>query len=141
MKKIFVLMLVLALMAITVVPAFAAGNPPAGNGRGGGGGTGKGSNAPFALVGTIASLDSAERAITVTVVRGNKLVKMFIGQTLTIQATEATRFLLRNPDNTATPITFADLVVGQSVSVNGQLANNVWTAGRITVGADLTCLP
>jgi len=141
MKKFFVLTLVLALLAVTVIPALAAGGAPAGNGRGGGGGTGKGGNAPFALAGTIASLDPAARTVTVTVACGNKLVKLFIGQNLTIQTTDATRFLLRNPDSTATPITFADLAVGQKVSVYGQLANNVWTASRITVGADLTCLP
>jgi hypothetical protein len=39
------------------------------------------------------------------------------------------------------PITFADLAVGQKVSVSGTVANNVWTVARITVGADLIHLP
>jgi hypothetical protein len=141
MKKLIVLMLVLSLLAITIVPAFAAVSTPARIKRGDGGGTGKGGNAPFALAGTIASLDPVARTVTVTVACGNKLVKSFIGQNLTIQTIDTTRFLLRNPDSTATPITFADLAVGQKVSVNGHFANNVWTASRITVGADLTCLP
>ncbi len=141
MKKLFVLTLVLALLAVTAVPAFAAGNPPAGNGNGGGSGSGKGGNAPFALAGTIASLDPATGAVTVTVACGNQLVKPYIGQNLVIQTTSTTRFLLSNPDGVATPITFADLVAGQAVSVNGQVKNNVWTASRITVGASLTCLP
>lgn len=138
MKKLFVLTLVLALLAITALPAFAAGGAPTGNG---GGDSGKGSKAPFALAGTIANLDPITHTVTVTVVCGNKLVKPYVGQNLNIQTTETTRFLLRNADGTVTPITFADLAVGQKVSSNGQLANNVWTAGRITVGADLTCLP
>jgi len=141
MKKFFVLTLVLALLAATVVPALAAGNPSAGNGRGGRCGTGKGGNAPFALAGTIVSLDTEARTVTISVACGNKLVKPFIGQNLTIQTTATTRFLLRNPNSTATPITYADLEFDQKVSVNGQFANNVWNASRITVGADLTCLP
>jgi hypothetical protein len=141
MKKLIVLTLVLSLLAITIVPAFAAASTPARIKRGGGAGTGKGGNAPFALAGTIASLDPVARTVTVTVVSGNKLVKPYIGQNLTLQTSDATRFLLRNPDSTATLITFADLAVGQKVSANGQLANNVWTVSRITVGAELTCLP
>ena len=138
MKKFTTLMLVLILLAVTVTPALAAGNPPPGKG---GGGSGKGGKAPFALAGTIASLDPAAGTITVTVVCGNKLTRPYIGQSLTIQTNAATRFLLRNADGVATPITFADLVVGQKVSINGQFGNNVWTASRVTVGADLTCQP
>jgi hypothetical protein len=135
MKKIFVVTLVLMLLAVTVVPAFASSNERAGFGNKG---MGRG---PFALAGMITNLDPAVRSVTVTVVCGNKPVKPFIGQTLTLQTTNTTRFLLRNPDGTATPITFADLAVGQKISANGQLSNNTWTAQRITVGALLTCLP
>ena len=146
MKKIFILTLVLALLAVTVVPVFAAGNSPTGNGGGsgkgsGGGGGGGGGRGPFALAGTIASLDPTTRTVTVTVACGNKLVKPFIGQNLTLQTTADKRFLLRNPDGFATQITFEDLVVGQKISANGTLTNNVWTAQRITVGADLNCQP
>ena len=141
MKKIVVLTLVFALLAITAVPALAAGGIQSRNGRGGGNEYGTGGKMPFALAGTIASIDPAARTVTVTVACGNKLVKPYIGQDLTLQTTAATRFLLRNPDGTATPITFEDLAVGQNVSSNGKLANNVWTANRITVGADLNCLP
>ena len=141
MKKLFVLTMVVALLVVTVVPAFAAGGPQTGNGNSGGGGSGKGVNAPFALAGTIAGLDPAVRTVTVTVACGNKLVKPFIGQDMTIQTTDATRFLLRNPDGTVTPITFDDLAVGQKVSSHGQFVNQAWIASRITVGADLNCLP
>jgi hypothetical protein len=141
MKKIVVLALVLALLAISAVPALAAGRAHAKNGQIAGNEYGKGGKMPFALAGTIASIDPVARTVTVTVACGNKLVKPYIGQDLTLQTTDATRFLLRNPDGTATPITFEDLTVGQNVSSNGKLVNNVWTANRITVGADLNCLP
>jgi hypothetical protein len=38
-------------------------------------------------------------------------------------------------------ITFADLKVGNPVSMTGNLANGVWMAARVTVGAKLSCLP
>lgn len=138
MKKLFVLTLVLALVAVTVVPALAAGSPPEANGCVNGFCVQK---APYALAGTIASLDPETRTVTVTVACGNLLVKPFIGENLTLQTTDATRFLQRNPGSTATPITFDDLAIGQKVSSYGRLVNNVWTAGRITVGAKLSCLP
>jgi len=141
MKKFIVLALVLVLLAVSVVPAYAANGTRARTGQIAGNGFGKGGKMPYALAGTIASIDPVARTVTVTVACGNKVVKPHIGQDLAIQTTDATRFLLRNPDGTATPITFEDLAVGQNVSSNGKLANNVWTANRITVGADLNCLP
>ena len=147
MKRLFVLVLVLTLLAAVATPAYAAGGPSGkgGGGKGGGGGggdgIGKGGKMPFALVGTITSLNSATHAVTVAVVSGNTLVNPYIGQNLTIQTVATTRFLLRNPDGIATPITYEDLAVGQNVSVNGLLAIDVWTASRVTVGADLACQP
>ncbi len=138
MKKLFVLTIVLALVALTVVPALAAGSPPEAKGCVNGFCLQK---APFALVGTIANLDPDTRTVTVTVVCGNLLVKPFIGENLTLQTTDATRFLQRVPGSTAIPITFEDLAVGQKVSSYGVLVNGIWTAGRITVGAKLNCLP
>ncbi len=141
MKKLSVLLLVLTLLVVSTVPAFAAGGPPPGKGGGVVSGVGKGGNPPFALAGTIASLDAQAKTVTVSVVCGNLLVKPYFGQNLVLQTTDATRFLLHNPGGYATPITFSDLVIGQKVSVNGLYASDVWTAGRITVGADLNCLP
>ena len=141
MKKIVVLALVLALLAISAVPALASGRAHSKNGQIARNEYGKAGKMPFALAGTIASIDPVARTVTVTVACGNKLVKPYIGQDLTLQTTIATRFLLRNPDGYATPITFEDLAVGQNVSSNGNLADNVWIATRITVGAELNCLP
>jgi len=141
MKKLVILTLVLVLLAVSVVPAYAASRTRDQNGAGNKIQVKQHGKMPFALAGTIASIDPVARTVTVTVACGNKLVKPYIGQDLAIQTTNATRFLLRNPDGTATPITFEDLAVGQNVSSNGKLANNVWTANRITVGAGLNCLP
>jgi hypothetical protein len=129
------------LLAIAVTPALAAGGPQGGIARSTGLVARKGATTTFALAGTITGLDADARTVTVKVASGNYLVKGVIGQNLTIQTNDSTRFLLRNPDGSATPITFADLVVGQKISVNGNLANNVWTATRITAGAKLVRLP
>ena len=126
MKKLFVVMLALLIALTAVGPAFAAGAP-----RG-----------TFALVATISAVDPASGAVTVSVLRGNKLVQPYIGQNLVITTTVKTRYLYKS-SATAVPITitFADLKVGDPVSINGTLASGVWTAARVTVGASLTCLP
>lgn len=135
MKKYLTFGLVLILLAITAVPAFAAATSPDD------GGIRLGGNSPFALAGKISALDPAARTVTVSVITGNKWVKPFIGKTLTLQTADTTRFLLRNPAGTATLITYNDLVAGQSVSVSGVVSANVWTAQRITVGAALVHQP
>jgi len=134
MKKLFILTLVLVLLASMAIPAFAAGPGRAG-------GRGKGGKAPFALSGVIAGIDPTAGTVTVTVACGNKLAKPYLDQPLNLQTTSTTRFLLRNLDSKATKITLNHLEVGQKVSVQGRVANNVWTATRLTVGAELTCLP
>jgi len=133
MKKLFVLLAVFALAFAAVTPAFAAGKGP-----GGGQGSQKGPRGTFALVGTISAIGS--NTVTVQVIRGNNLVKPYIGTPVTVTVSSATRYLYRDGATTTT-ISFADLKVGQPVSVNGTLANSVWIATRITVGASLSCLP
>ena len=141
MKKFFILTLVLVLLAISVVPAYAANQRRAQNAHENNGQVRQHGKMPYALAGVIASLDPVTRTVTVTVACGNKVVKPYIGQDLTLQTTDKTRFLLRNPDGTATPISFEDLEIGQNVSSQGKFASSVWTAIRITVGAELNCLP
>jgi hypothetical protein len=92
----------------------------------------------FALVGKITEI--GDNSVTILVLRGNTLVKPYIGKTLTVMVKATTRYYYKT-GTTVTPITFADLKVGDPVSVNGTIANNVWTANRITVGASLRCLP
>jgi hypothetical protein len=118
------LALVLGLLLAAVSPAMAA-SP-------------RGPRGVFALAGKITAL--GDGTVTVKVLAGNKLVKPYRGQELTVTVTEATRYLLKE-GTTVTPITFADLKVGDKVSVNGRVANQVWTATRITVGARLVHFP
>ena len=130
MKRMISLSFALLLLVVTVVPAFAA-SESARTPRG-----------PFALVGTISAIDSTNGTVTVNVLKGNKLVQTYIGQSVMIKTTASTRYLLKtSATSVATPITFADLEIGDPVSVNGTLANGNWTATRITVGASLSCLP
>ncbi len=141
MKKYFVLTLVLVLLAVSVVPASAANGKRAQNVHENNGQVGLRGKMLYTLAGTIASLDPVARTVTVTVACGNKVVKPYLGQDLTLQTTDGTRLLLRNLDGTATPIAFEDLEIGQNVSSQGRLIDSVWTASRITVGAELNCLP
>jgi hypothetical protein len=78
--------------------------------------------------------------VTVQVTGGNPIVREYVGQMLTLRTTSSTRYLLKTNAGTV-PITFADLAVGQKVSASGKVANNMWTATRITVGAALVHLP
>jgi hypothetical protein len=124
MKRWMLFVLVFGLLLSIVSPAMAAG-PGGPRGR-------------FALAGKITAI--GDGTVTVKVLAGNKLVKPYVGQELTVTVTDSTRFLLKE-GTAVTPITLADLKVGDKVSVNGRLANQVWTAKRITVGAKLVHFP
>jgi hypothetical protein len=97
----------------------------------------------FAMVGSIVEIDPVAYTVSVSVVGGNKLTQPSIGQTVTVQATEATRFLLSYQvgvsqySGTSAAITFEDLVVGQDVSVNGEMEEGAWVASRFTVAPQL----
>lgn len=130
MKKIFSVSLALFLLVVTVMPALAASEPA------------RAPRGPFALVGTISTIDPATGTVTVNVLKGNKLVQPYLSQSVVLNTTASTRYLLKvSATAVATRITFADLKVGDPVSVNGTLANGIWTATRITVGASLSCFP
>jgi len=140
MKKMLVLLVVLMLTFAIVIPA-AAGNGPGGGGNGTGPGTGQGqqgTRGTFAITGTIAAIGT--NSVTINVTRANKLVQPYLGTQVTVTVTSGTRYLYKD-GTTITTIGFADLKVGQPVSVNAILANNIWTVSRITVGASLSCLP
>jgi len=128
MKKVWVALLVLVVLVATAMPALAAGGPPPVRGKSG----------SFTLAGVITAINGT--AVTVQVTGGNPIVREYVGQILALQTTSRTRFLLKT-DAGIVPITFADLAVGQKVSASGTVANNVWTATRITVGAALVHLP
>jgi len=128
MKKLTMALLVLVVLGATAMPALAAGGPPPVRGKSG----------SFTLAGVITAI--SETTVTVQVTGGNPIVHGYIGQALALQTTSSTRYLLKT-DTATVSITFADLAVGQKVSASGKVANNVWTAARITVGADLVHLP
>jgi len=128
MKKVTIALLVLVVLVATATPALAAGGPPPVRGKSG----------SFTLAGVVTAING--KTVTVQVTGGNPIVREYVGQTLTLQTTSSTRYLLKTDTGTA-PITFADLAVRQKVSVSGMVANNVWTATRITVGADLVHVP
>lgn len=124
MKRWVILLLVVMLVAGIAAPALAAGNKPP-------------KRMPFNLVGRITAVDTGAATVAVEVVRGNRVVKPFIGKTVTVQVTASTR-LLRRAEPEAVPITLADLKVGDAVSIHGVLSGDAWTASRITVGAELS---
>ena len=128
MRKLTVALLVLVVLTATAMPALAAGGPPPVRGKSG----------SFTLAGDITAISGT--TVTVQVSGGNPIVREYVGQSLTLQTTSSTRYLLKTDTGTV-PITFADLAVGQKVSASGKVANNVWTAARITVGAALVHLP
>ena len=123
MKRFLPFMLSLVLAFALFAPVLAAGK----------------GNSPFTLVGKITAIDPASRSVTIQVLRGNKLVKPYFGQTVTLTTTMATLF--RFTDGTVTTIIkFDDFKIGDAVSASGKLSGGIWTASRITVGAKLDCL-
>ena len=113
------------------------GNGSAGSVSGNGLGQ-KGASGIFDMSGMIAAIGTS--TVTINVLHGNKQVQLYIGTQVSVTVTSQTGYLYTD-GKTATTIGFADLKVGQQVSVHGTLADSVWTASRITVGASLDCLP
>jgi len=134
--------MIVAIMLATAAPALAAGH---GLGTRGGdqnrhqqAGQPVMPNArqPFALVGTITALGAD--TITVQVQSGNRYVKPYIGQELTVQVTGSTRYMRWTADGSV-PISFADLNVGDATNINGTLAESTFTATRVTIDVPMTC--
>lgn len=162
MKKLTLISIVLILLAVSVVPALAAGGPPAGRGSANGVCTGAqtgsgiqyssgsktgyrsqstyGIKNPYALSGTIMSINIENLTVTVLIACGNRLADPYDGQKVTLSTTATTRFLQRNADGTVTPISFEELASGQQITSHGSLVDGVWTASRITSGALLSCI-
>jgi hypothetical protein len=88
----------------------------------------------FTLTGTITVIGTD--SITVLVRNGNRLIKPYIGQELVVQVTESTRYRQWTPEG-CVPITFEDLEVGDTASMEGTASEEVFTAARVTV--DVPC--
>jgi hypothetical protein len=123
MKKVIVVATVLVLLAMSSMPALAAG-----------GHHGNGPHGPKAFVvsGTIVALDTTAGTVTIQVDTGNKAVKRE-GQQVTVYTNGDTRYYRKIADQKPQTITFAELAVGQKVSVEGTVANDNFTARKVTV--------
>ena len=126
MKKLLVVILVLTLVLSTALPAFAAkGTPPVRT---------RAVSSQFTLAGTITAVDAGAKTVTVRVLAGSRSVFGNLNKDVTVQTTSTTRYLLKTAGGTIMT-TFEFLAPGQNVSVQGSIADHVWTASRITVGA------
>ncbi len=126
MKKLLTVALLVTLLLVTAMPAFAARKGPTAR---------IGAVASqFTLAGKINAINAGAGTVTVTVLAGSFPVHDSMTKALVIQTTPATRYLLRTATGTVS-ITFSDLAVGQNVSVQGSVVDGSWTASRITVGA------
>jgi len=127
-KQVWLGVMVLALLAATVMPVMAEG--------------GKNQNRwlgqVFSLVGQVTALDDVAGTITVQVHSGSKLSKSYVGKELTVTTDENTLFLLYGHAKGDT-ITFADVELGDDISVNGYVLNGVFVAKRVTVDVPLNC--
>jgi hypothetical protein len=153
MKKVAIPLLLIAILLLVVIPAAAGGNGPQGPraARGTPQATPRGTQVSyqqksprgtFAITGTIAAIDPVQRTVTVSTLRGNKLVQAYLGTDVMVTTTAWTRYLYQATANSrATFIAFEDLAIGDPVSVNGVASNGIWVVTRITVGASLSCLP
>lgn len=151
MKKYPVLILVVILTFVLVIPV-ATKSPGLG---------GNGSNFPtetngtqtaytqmqqaprqtFAMVGSIAAIDTVMMTLIINVINGYKLARGSNGGLVTVFTADATRYLLKAGTLVA-PISFGDLEMGQKVSLNGivNVKNEIetWTAYQVKVGTELT---
>lgn len=123
MKKSILVLLVVVMLLISTFPVFAASANTSGK------------RTLFMLTGRITSIQGS--TVTVDVLAGKPIVHPYVGQTLDIQTTDGTRFLLKTEAGTVA-ISLADLAVDQNVSVQGEVVDGLWTATRITAGADIT---
>jgi hypothetical protein len=135
-RKLAVLVLLALVTLLAATPALAAG-PRGGNGQQHQYGNAQGQRLVrqwFSLTGVITALDGTE--ITVQVYNGNRIAQPYIGQALTVQVTDGTRYRQWQADG-CIPISFGDLVVGDTTSVQGMVSDGTFTAQRVTV--DVPC--
>jgi len=88
----------------------------------------------FALTGIITALGSD--SITVLVQKGNRLVKPYLGQELVVHVNGNTRYRQWTPDG-CVPISFGDVQVGDTTSIEGKVSEDGFIARRVTV--DVPC--
>ena len=135
-RKLTVLIFVALVAMLAATPALAAG-PGGGKGQQHQLGNYQGGQPVrqwFSLVGVITEVGTS--SITVQIYNGNRIVQPYIGQVLTVQVTGTTRYRQWQPGG-CIPITFGDVQVGDTTSIQGILSNGTFTAQRVTV--DVPC--
>jgi hypothetical protein len=147
MRKLLILAVV-ALAALSIVPAALAGNGPGdgtgsgtcpGTGTGTGPGAGSGSQAGgarYAVNGTVTAIGAD--SLTITVKSGNRAVRKSVGNTVVLAITADTLLYERNADRTLVNATLADFAAGDRVTSVGTVdlsvaADPVFTAYRVTL--------
>jgi len=138
MKKQVWLASILVLLVVAVMPVMAEGDNNRNRWLGN----------VFSVVGEVTAVDTTAKTITVKVHTGNKLVKGYIGDELTIQTGAKTLFMLYG-ETQCTPITFEDLVEAFEsavdplyISANGKVVSyedgtSAFIATRVTVDVPL----
>ena len=136
MKKLLILA-VIALFALSVVPAALAGN---------GTGTGTGvrpgtcpvpvAGAQYAVNGTVTAIGAD--SLTITVKSGNRAMRTFVGKSIVLKVTADTLLYERTIDRTLVTITLADFAIGDRANSCGALdlsnaASPLFTAYRVTL--------
>jgi len=145
MKKLLILA-VIALFALSVVPAALAGNG-GGGGTGPGDGTGTGvcpgtcpgpqaGGTQYAVNGTVTAIGAD--SLTITVKSGNRAMRTSVGKSIALKVTADTLLYERTIDRTLVTITLDDFAVGDRANSVGTIdlsdaANPVFTAYRVTL--------
>jgi hypothetical protein len=131
-RKLAVLLLVALVALIAATPALAAGRSRGNERQYGEGGSPERRQIQqyFSLVGVITALDGD--TITVEVYHGNRIIRPYIGGELTIKLTSSTRYRQWTSDG-CIPISFDDLEVGGTTSIQGTVSGGAFIADRITV--------
>jgi hypothetical protein len=90
----------------------------------------------FTLVGIIS--DMAEGTITVEIHNGNRFVKPYVGDELTVYVAEGTEYRRWTPAG-CVPIDPGDIEIGDTTSIHGNVIEEVFWAKRVTVSVPLDC--
>ena len=149
MKKTLIFTVVMALLFVSVIPAFAGNGNGGGGGRGNGhgrngnagsqqrqgtGGNGGRKQGSNVLTGIISDIDGTAEVGSITLmVYGGKDISLY-GTEVEVRTDVSTRFLLKDYG----AITFDELEVGDAASI---AIGSDGIADRITVGVVCPCIP
>ena len=124
MKKLLIVVILLALMVATVIPVLAAPEEL------------KGGQNRYVVAGIVTAVDTGAKTLTIHVVLANKKAKSYIGQDLTIQTLDTTYFVEKTGHGKV-KITLADLSPNDTVRVKGRVIDSVFYATNVKAGVHL----